>query len=172
MLIILPFLRIRGNSINQQLISMLYLIAGSVCLLIVLIKNMEKLFKLSIFDLIKGYFLRCPLIKKHYVLTAEPGNMQMTSDNVELMVNMPWKTQKERLAEIERQITQIKQLIFKREKYLQEQLDIHSTQIKQMKSLQKMEIEKVAETISDVIIGDYKLIILSTIFTFLGIIFS
>jgi hypothetical protein len=171
-LIILPFIQNNGYILNRQLISSFYLIAGSICLIIVLLKNIKKLFKENIFNLIKGYLYRCPLIKKHYVLAIDSVTMKHTVDEVKLSVKLPWKTQKERLAEIERQITQIKQQITEREKYLQDQMDIITTQIKQLQSKQEQEVEKVSETISVVVIGDYKLIILSAIFTILGIIFS
>ena len=156
----------------MHIITRSYLILGAVFLLVVLLKNIKILFKMSMVELIKGYFSRFPLIKRRYVVTPASGKQEQYADNVDLCVRYQWKTSDEGLKEIERRVDQLNVLMENRVKYLQDQIDTHNTLIKNVSRIHKKEIEQISDTVSTVVIGDYKLIILSTVFTIVGIIFS
>lgn len=172
LIICFPVLFIQNNRSIQKIFSSSYLILGSVCIFIVLLKNMKILFNRSVFELIKGYFSRFPLIKRIYVITPSSGIQIHHAGNVELFATNPWKTSDEGIKEIERRVDQLHLLMENRVKYLQDQIDTHNKQIKKISKSQQNEIGQISETISTVVIGDYKLIILSTVFTMMGIIFS
>lgn len=142
-----------------------FAIGSGLCLLIVLLRNIKILTEKSILRLIIEYFYNFPAPKKPVALQVDNCSMQLTSNNLLLFSKNSWKTTKEGVAEMEKRIEQLYQLCTKGDRELQGQIDTHSKQIKYGNRAQENGFQEINIIISDVILKDYKLIILSIIFT-------
>jgi hypothetical protein len=161
-----------GRSLLHKIMSSGFQTIGAILVIYSINDNIGVFKNKSLWQLIIGWFKSFPLISRSAIVGVTGVGGMMLTGSAEAWVSRKCNTVEERLQELEQQLVQCRELVFRKEREVLERIQITRTELETRISTHSEQINLLTQKIETSIIGGFKLQAFGVILAIYGAVVS